>query len=228
MQSYYAVYWAVIAYAVASGNHVPRDHRAALNFAARQVIRGVLPYPWCASCTGGPETAAITFAGFPVTINPVHVLSSPDPWTTEDRLAMFLRTTRQKELARRFTDERQKKCAPGRSRRNLPKAEKIRLATAMGPTTMFDILWRLRKKANYDDADVFVLGAASELDARRLGAGLALVTDATVAAMEALIAAYVGPYDVLTMANAYMRKKRASPQSALGLRDASWTRYSTV
>jgi hypothetical protein len=228
MQSYYGVYWAVIAYAIASGNQVPRDHRGALNFAARQVIRGLFPYPWCASCSDGPDTADITYGGFPVAIAPVHVLSRPDPWTTEDRLAMFLRTTRQRELERRFAEERRKRCAPGRSRRNLPKAEKSRLAAAMGPTTMFDILWRLRKKANYDDADVFVLGAASELDARRLGAGLALVTDATVAALEALIVAYVGADEVVTMADGYRRKKRADPQSALGLRVTSWARYGTV
>lgn len=228
MQSYYGVYWAVIAYAVASGNQVPRDHRAALNFAGRQVTRGLFPYPWCASCSNGPDTADITYDGFPVPLGPVHVLSSPDPWTTEDRLAMFLRTTRQKELERRFAKERTKKRAPGRSRRNLSKAEKGRLAAAMGPTTVFDILWRLRKKANYDDADVFVLGAASELDARRLGAGLAFVMDATVAALEALIVAYVGADELVTMADRYRRKKHANPQSALSLRVASWGRYGTV
>lgn len=107
---------------------------------------------------------------------------------------MFLRTTRAKELERRFTEARRKSAVrPGRSRANLSKSDKERVASSMAPTTIFDILWRLRKKANYDDADVFVLGALTELDALRLGRSLAIVTDATVAALEALIAAYVGP-----------------------------------
>ena len=51
----------------------------------------------------------------------------------------------------------------------------------MGPTTLFDVFWRIRRKANYDDADTFVLGAESEFDARGFGQSLILVTDATVA-----------------------------------------------
>jgi hypothetical protein len=46
---------------------------------------------------------------------------------------------------------------------------------------LFDVFWRLPKKA-HEDADVFVLGAVSELDARRFGSALLIVTDATVAA----------------------------------------------
>ncbi len=52
--------------------------------------------------------------------------------------------------------------------------------------------WWTRKKANYEDADTFVLGACRELDARRFAQALVIVTDATVAALEAPAAAYAG------------------------------------
>lgn len=152
----------------------------------------------------------------------MHVLSSPDPLTSADRLAMFLRTTRRKELERRFGQERAKAPAPGRSRRNLSKIEKERLAVTMAPTTVFDVLWRMRKKANYEDADTFVLGAAGELDARRLGQGLVIVADATCAALEALSCAYVGPRLLADAAASYAQKVSSPASSTIDIRAQSW------
>lgn len=220
--AYYAVYHAVLAYAAASGQMVPRDHRAGLNLIAKDVKRGMLPYPWSARCEAGPGPT-VTFDGFTVNFGKVHALSSPDPSTSEARLGMFLRTTRQKELDRRFAEERgRRKPAPGRTRRNLSGAEKTRLAAKLPPTTIFDLFWRMRTKANYDDADAFVLGAAHELDAHRLGNGLAIVTDATVAALEALMAAYVGAGELAAMSDAYRDKRHAPADSTIGRRAASW------
>lgn len=136
---------------------------------------------------------------------------------------MFLRTTRKKELERRFKQERAKKPDPGRTRRNLTKAMKEQMAAAMAPTTVFDVLWRMRKKANYDDADTFVLGAAGELDAYRLGQAIVLVIDATVASIEALASAYVGPKVLSDMVGRDATKAAAAPTSAVGVRAASWS-----
>lgn len=209
VMSYYAVFHALLAYAAASGQAVPRDHTATRRLAAKEVKRGVFPYPWSAWCEGCPQTGKVSFGGGLLPDEPVHVLSNPDPATSEARLAMFLRTTRQKELEQRFAEERHKKITPGRSRRNLSKQVKEHLATSMAPTTVFNLFWRMRVKANYEDADVFVLGAEHELDARRFGAGLVIVTDTTVAALEALIAAYVGPRELAIMANSYQGRRYA-------------------
>jgi len=223
MQAYYSVFHAIIGFAVASGQPVPRDHASALKLAGKEVLRGSLPRPWDAWCDGCPQTGQTRFGGVNLTGEPVHVLSTPDPATSEDRLAMFLRTTRQKELERRFAQERQRtKPATGRTRKNLSVTEKERLAKTMAPTTVFDVLWRLRKKANYEDADTFVLGAAGELDARRLGQSLVIVTDATISALEALSAAYVGADPLADMSAAYAHKTSSTPASVVGRHAASW------
>lgn len=227
-QAYYTVFHSILGFSVASGQPVPRDHAAALKLAGRVVERGVLPRPWDAWCAGCPQTDSCTFGGVSFSGGYVHVLSSPDPSTSEDRLAMFLRTTRRKELERRFDQARSKKPAVGRSRRNLKKADKEQIAQSMAPTTVFDVLWRMRKKANYEDADTFVLGAADELDARRLGQALVIVADATVAALEALACAYVGPNVLADMAHAYAQKTSSPPTSAVGRRAASWAARRTV
>lgn len=221
-QCYYAVYHAALALALATGQRVPRAHAAALKLMGKEVRRGLLPYPWSAWCEGGPALDEHRFGGFSPS-GEVHVLSRPDPDTAPARLAMFLRTTRGKELDRQFGDERRKKVAPGRGRRNLSSDLKREMASRVAATTLFDVFWRLRKKAHYGDADVFVLGAVSELDARRFGSALLIVTDATVAAIEAVIAASVGPTALARTARNYTRKTEAAPDSLMGRRATAWS-----
>jgi hypothetical protein len=206
-QAYYAVFHGILSLAVASGQSVPRTHAAALSLVADAVVRGKLPYPWSAWCAGCPQTGNVSFGG----LRPperVHPLSRPTPDTASDRLALFLRTTRTKELERLYAIERTKGVPRRASRRNLNRAKKESMAARQRATTVFDLFWRLRMKANYDDADVFVLGAATESDARQLAESLVLVTDATLAALEALIAAYVGPNALARTAELYARKSR--------------------
>ena len=204
-QAYYAVYHAVLAFAVASGQQVPRNHTPALRLAGDEVRRGTLPFPWSAHCLGCPQTEATVFGGMAVPAS-VHPLSSPKPENAPDRLAMFLRTTRQKEIERLLDAERAKGVKPGGSRRRISAAEKERLAQRVPPTTMFDLFWRLRKKAHYDDADTFVLGAAGTRDAAAFAQALSYVTDGTLAALEGLIAAYVGPRPLADTASAYAKR----------------------
>jgi hypothetical protein len=221
VQVYYATFHGARAFGFASNQQVSNNHQGVLNMMGRTVERGLLPYPWSVACSGCPQTKSATFDGFDH-IEDVHVLSRPDPATSESRLAMFLRTTREKELDRRFGEERTKKVAPGRTRRNLSRADKDRIAGRLAPTTLFDIFWRLRKKANYDDADTFVLGAAGSHDARRLGHALVIVADATVAALEALIAMHIGPEPVAELASAYGAKVGAKPGTGLGRHVSAW------
>lgn len=225
MQAYYVIYHSARAYAIASGQPVPRDHAAALKLLSKDVGRGVFPYPWNATCSGCPQLNTAQFAGLN-SVDEVHVWSTPDPDTTEDRLAMFLRTTRSKELDRRFRDARaRKKPVAGRTRVNLSRAEKQRLAEAMVPTTVFDTLWRMRKKANYEDADAFVLGAMTEFDARRFAEALIILTNASLAALEGVIGAYVGSEHLADAAESYLRKTGGGSTSRqIRYRAEAWRR----
>lgn len=205
--AYYAGFHGSLAVAAASNERVPTDHNAALKAISTHATAGRFPYPWSASCAGCPQLSTSTFTGFSfVPTGRVNPLTSPDPATSEERFATLLRTTREKELDRRFAEARRRGVAAGASRRNLRREEKERLAASLAPTTLFDVLWRLRKKASYDDAEVFVLGAASDWDAWRFADAVVTVTDATVAAIEALVIAYLGPAVVADALGAYIRR----------------------
>lgn len=206
-QAYYAVHSAIIATAIASQQSVPQDHRAALSLAGDHAEDGRLPFPWSATCSGCPQTGTHRFRGLPNT-QQVHVLSRPAPDTATDRLAMLLRTTRQKELERRFAKQRGPR-SDGSRKRNICRAEKERIGSRTPATTIFDVLYRVRRKAHYEEPDLFILGASGEVDARRFAQGLVLVTDASVAALEALVAAYVGPAVVSDVASRYAARTQS-------------------
>ncbi len=221
-QSYYAIYHAVLGFAAASRQVVPRDHAAVLRLAGSQVTRGAFPSPWNAWCSGYPPAGPVRFGGIDLSGDSVHVLSSPRLSTSSDRIAMFLRTTRRKELERRFEEQRRIKVPDGRLRRNLSKQHKERTARKMAPTTLFDIFWRIRTKVHYGDADTFVLGASGKDDARRFGQALITVTDATVAAIEGLAAAHIGPDLLAGLAAAYAHRTSSTATSTIGRRADSW------
>ncbi|MDP9332011.1 MAG: hypothetical protein M3Q30_01680 [Actinomycetota bacterium] len=197
VMAYYGVYHGLVASSIARGQTLRDDHRAALNAASTLVTSGALPYPWSASCSGCPQDSTEQLHGCEfATPGHVRVHWDPDPDTSDDRLKMLLRTTRAKELERRFAEERRRGVLPGRSRRNLNRTNRDRIAGSLVPTTLFDALWRLRKRVNYDDADDLVFGATDKADAKRLADALVIVGDATVAALEGIVAAYV-PQDRL-------------------------------
>ena len=99
------------------------------------------------------------------------------------------------------------------------------MATNLQPTTLFDFFFRLRKKVHYGDPDVFVLGAAGVQDARRLAEALVIVTDATVAALECLVATYRGRSLVAQAAIKYADRLSAAPGTLVARRSQSWADF---
>jgi hypothetical protein len=141
-------------------------------------------------------------------------------------LAMLLRTTRAKELDRRFAEDRSRNVAPGARTRRLSRDIKERAAGRLAPTTLIDVSYRLRKKAQYEDADVFVLGAAGPVDAQSFSESLALVSDATVAALDAATGAYTGPAAMADVGEHYLARIRSDHHLAVVRRTEAWTQRS--
>lgn len=222
-QAYYAAYQAVRGLMAAIGQNVPSDHRRVLSVISEQIRRGMLPEPWSVFCEGCPQTGTQRIAGADDDLEMVHPLSSPDSDTGVDRLAVLLRTTREKELDRMFGEERRRNVAPGRKWRNLSAARKNEIAERLHGTTVFDVLWRLRKKAHYDDADTFVLGAGGIGDAHEFAWALSRVTDASVAAIEGVLVACVGVDRYGEMLDGSRAIRRAEIGSPIELRQR-WAR----
>lgn len=188
--AYYAVYHALRAAKLALDGVAFTDHRPALNWAAQVVKRELLPWPWSARCGGCTSIGEAVFGGFPTAPVQVHPLATVGDLELPDRFGGLLRTTRSKELEKRFDKRRSELNKVGR--KNLSRDVKVDIARKLEVTTMFDVFWRVRTKANYGSADVFVLGAAGPMDAGDFGMSLVTLADSTIAALEVVVCAALG------------------------------------
>lgn len=181
--------------------------------------RRLLPYPWSLHVSG-TQDAGIQYRGFLTRVpKDIEELSPPRPETFEDRIGKALRTTADWR-AQPSMDGWRRKNPPrrGRSRRNVPRLEKARIATSLGSTTLFDLLYRLRIRANYGDADTFVLGARSLDEAHDFARNLAIVADMTMGVIEGIVSAYVGRDRFTDGLQTYATKRRCQPSDAVGAR----------
>jgi hypothetical protein len=180
------------ALAVALGTDEPADAEEALAFLGDFVTEEILPYPWSAFCVGCPQTGSTLWGGSVLPGETVSVFQLPSASTSDARLAMLLRTTRQRVLERAFAVERHTDVRPGRSRRNLTLDHKEAIATATPPTTVFDVLERVRARVDADDGEAFVEAPFDDEEALRFAHALAAVADASVAAIESIVATVIG------------------------------------
>ena len=187
-----AVTAAARALAVALDAGEPVETDDALSFLGDLTTEELFPYPWSAFCFGCPQLGSADWGGSVLPGQPVSVFATPQAATSDSRFAMLLRTTRQRALERAFAVARQTDVRPGRTRRNLTAEHKEALAAELSPTTLFDVLDRVARRVEADDGEAFVLGAFDDEEALELAATLAAVGDASVAAIESIVATRIG------------------------------------
>ncbi|MHB1342612.1 MAG: hypothetical protein ACYCX5_12760 [Coriobacteriia bacterium] len=157
VHAYYAVYGSVRALLLSRGLAIS-DHSAALNAISTEVCKGsgVVPAPWRIGCIGCPHVDdPVQFIGLPDGVaheKGVQLLGNSDSSLAWPRLLKALETTREETLCRRY-----KQWCKQNGRKNTYAREKVAIAAKVPPTTLFDIFWRLRVRANYRDAASFVM-----------------------------------------------------------------------
>jgi hypothetical protein len=194
------------ALAAALGTDEPQDTEQALAFLGDFVTEEILPYPWSAFCVGCPQTGSTLWGGSVLPGETVSVFQLPSAGTSDARLAMLLRTTRQRVLERAFAVERRTDVRPGRSRRNLTLDHKEAIAAATPPTTVFDVIERVRQRVDADDGEAFVQAPFDDEEALRFAAAAAAVADASMAAVESVVATVVGGEVFADLAASHRRR----------------------
>ena len=196
VQAYYAVFEAFNAYALAVGlSRPPKTHAALLRWASEQVAHAQSPFviPWTMRAMGA--VGAWSFDGYG-SIPPVGIsnLAAPTAANAPHLVGLALSTTRRRQI----DDHRDgwKRGLPltaaGTPRKIIPAAILAARATAMRPTTLFDLLYRLRIRSNYQEADAFLSGALDVDDATEFHDALTSVVSATLLTTEIFLAHIVG------------------------------------
>ncbi|MFA5410346.1 MAG: hypothetical protein WC321_00575 [Candidatus Omnitrophota bacterium] len=190
VQAYYSVYLSLRSLIESSGVNCREDHTNTLNLIASWIKNDnlFLP-PWNACCKGCVEYGNHKFYCLPdgYTAKEVSTLTNPSRDNMWDFYSLMLRTTRDRILNKRKMDWKRK-----HNRKRMLKAEIFELDKNIHPTTIFDSLYRLRIRSNYEDADAFMMGTQTQQDAENYHKALVTITGATLFTIETCIMQFLG------------------------------------
>lgn len=190
VQSYYSVHGMGLAAMVALNASLPRSHtrfRAAFS----SVVRTYFPASFCAQCVGGPDASDFAFLSIETTMDMVtRQTQLADPENVEDLTTFVgksLSTTRREFLASRFEEKRLSE-----NRKRLNREAKNQCCQNEHPTSICDLLYRLRLRTNYDSPDMYLFAPAEPESAVRRYQGLVRLTEIVVAGLQTIIEKRIG------------------------------------
>lgn len=189
--AYYSTYLAIRALLAAANRPVRSDHAATLACISNDIHSrsGLFPPPWCFLCTGDPEFHTEGYEHLPpgTVVGRASALSSGDYVPFADSFCMFLRTTRKRQIDNRLRAWRKT------SKKKRVSAEmRATLVENIPPTSVFDALYRLRIRSNYDDVAESFLSLPGLDDGVAFNLGLRELTWYSLAVLECLISRYFG------------------------------------
>jgi hypothetical protein len=164
VQSYYSIHGAGSALIMALNMPYNNTHAHFLTLIS-QVMVAYMPALFCANCFGGPEITNYVFDGLDTSADAVknlQHLSNPQKCENiDDFIGKTLSTTRSECLRERF-----KKTRKGKNK-HLSSTVKANCCQNEHPTSVVDLLYRLRCQSNYDNPDMFLFGNGDELAVER-------------------------------------------------------------
>ena len=191
VQTYYVIYPAIRAYFMALGRDVGKSHEATLTTIGSDLFscKGRFPHPWCCIYDRDPANPSFYLANVPKPIsvglsNPLRSPYNGDPW---QHYGLFLRTTRERILAKRVELWKTKN-----NRRSIPKAQRALVLEQLRPTSIFDALYRVRARSNYHDIDSFAFTSIKSFDYTKLQVAMCKIVDNTLTIFETIIAKALG------------------------------------
>ena len=238
VQAYYAAYSVAQALIVAEGRPRPEQHGATQRQAVDLwVTRGYAVAPWSFAMASPTDTRAaadgsIHGPGRP--LQEVHNWSGCDRTTCWDLAANALRSTRQDAVLRALINARERKLTerrrswrrgeaariqagkrlrkeprwPGHA--NLTTEERKSAEHDVRPYTILDYLYRLRVKANYEDATVFTEGPGDERATSQVAYDLELIAAATCLAHEMRIGRLMGREKLMALVDSWLEVNGAA------------------
>jgi hypothetical protein len=187
VQSYYAIYPGIRAYFLALNRPVKKTHHTTLGTICSDLTsyKDRFPQPWRTVLADDPAEDAIKLVNGPASLtlnlrNPLASLPGTDPWQF---YGLLLRTTRSRQVKKSVNDWKQT-----HARKRIYKRERTQLIANLRPTTMFDFLYRMRTRSNYQDIDSFAFSDVTTADAVDLQQGICHVVYATLFVFETMIA----------------------------------------
>jgi hypothetical protein len=198
-QAYYSTFGSLLAHFKALG-YTQESHTAVLKNFSSLVEQNKFPESICFSCTGGKRNYGFVNILKPKDVAPMD-FDIGNMKTIDNHICQFLKNTREIKLDEKAPDLKFKN-GKGQKRKKLSPAMWQQVSNALGHTTIMDLLYRKRIKANYQDIDTF---SSSQFKGIEVLASLNLVVGRLNLINETFIAKAIGLDNYETMLNKHLK-----------------------
>lgn len=184
--TYYSCYLQIRAYLISQKQEVNPKHRTTLKHFSQELDkrRDLFPSPWSLLCEKNPDDNLFINKNSDFTNN--HQLSNKAKENPIDNFSKFLKTTRKKELERKYSEWKKENS----KKRISPQQKKIIIGNTP-PTSIYDCLYRLRIRANYENADTFIFSSIPDEDAEKFHKSLQNIVWISSLILETITAKYL-------------------------------------
>jgi hypothetical protein len=189
-QAYYSVFGTLLAHFNVVG-YTEKSHTSVLRKFGQLTQENRLPESICFHTNGAKKN--LTYHGIekPENLQAIY-LDTENPETIDNQICQFLKSTREMKLAERAPDivkNLKLKTASGAYKKNLSPFDWQKVSSSIGITSILDILYRKRIKANYQDVNVFTY---KKLKGKDVLENLCIVVDRMNLVNEAYVAKAIG------------------------------------
>ena len=187
-QAYYSAFSASVGYFSTVG-HSQRSHSAVQWQVGDLVAKGAYPHQLSFYASGGSSTIIEGLTSNPTELTNPCRFDETSASDIESHVASFLRSTRKKELREKLKSSGMRTKA-GKKRKSFSKKQKDEIGKKLGNTTLLNLLYRKRIKANYREIDTYL---ADSIDASVLFKNLIHITSQWNVAHQLLSTKALGP-----------------------------------
>ncbi len=218
IQVYYSIYLSIRSLFESSNSGINSNHAQTLRTISDWIVkRNLFPYPWNCYCGGLEELKNLKFHGFREKVSEVSMLAYPSDETIESCFAKFLKTTRERQfkLKREGTEDIITK--KGERKKSWTSEDKKLVEKRISYTTIFDCIYRLRIKSNYENVDAYILSNMSDEDSIEFYESLKIILESTLLVLESFILKHFGKKEIGSVIEEFATKINSSELRKKGI-----------
>lgn len=208
---YYSIFLCFQALLISLGEKPILEHANFLSKVSSFIKKNNLPfiYPWnllCWSCTYYNEEK-FNYEVDSNKVRDLNILENPRFVKEPIFIAKILKTTRIKEeiyREKKWKKDGKIKNKDGSVKKRFTREEKEKVSNSVSPTSIFNFLYRLRIRSNYEDADIFFVGERSDKTVNDYFNSIILITDYTMFFIESVLKQIIGKKEFLSLVKTFV------------------------
>ena len=207
IQMYYSCYLLIRCIEIAKQRSGNGEHSSSLKFIANYIrdTSDMFPEPWNIICKNNGSKFDYINMSNDIIVDPVCTLANPNYTDFYSSYSLFLRTTSKKIIEKKICDWKSKNRV-----NRIPSVEKLKIMENNGLTSIFNCMYRMRLRSNYEDADAFISTIDMPEMAKGFSESILELTSKSLMLLELIICRHISKSKYRTIIESYSEKIKNS------------------